>query len=337
MAVGAGAPHEPLETLRIRPLHGGRCVSVYDVCCRPHDKQRGPEERPLSHQIVIPRRGAFEFQSRGQQLIADPNQVLFFNRDQAYQVAHPVGAGDDCTVFAFDERILRDALEVVDPEWLEDADAGALSTGDAVVLARPFRFVHGVNDERTFLAHERLRRERQMPGQGPLAIEEAAVELLSAVLRSAIRSHGRSPKRGRASTRATHAETAHRARAFLASHFTEQASLDDVARAAHASPYHLARLFRRESGLTIHQYRHGLRLRAALARIADGERNLSGLALELGFSSHSHLSDAFRLAFGMSPAECRKSLNVRRYREMSKNLEVGPRAEAYTASQSNGP
>jgi AraC-like DNA-binding protein len=89
---------------------------------------------------------------------------------------------------------------------------------------------------------------------------------------------------------------------FLATCYGEKASLDDVGRAAHASPFHLARLFRRDSGLTIHQYRHRLRLRAALARIADGETNLSELALELGFSSHSHLTDVFRAAFGLSPA-----------------------------------
>ncbi len=111
---------------------------------------------------------------------------------------------------------------------------------------------------------------------------------------------------------------------FLATAFGENASLDDLGRAVHASPFHLARLFRREAGLTIHQYRHRLRLRAALARIADGESNLSDLAFQLGFSSHSHLTDAFRLSFGMSPTTCRKSLDLRQFHELSRNLEVPP-------------
>jgi len=76
-----------------------------------------------------------------------------------------------------------------------------------------------------------------------------------------------------------------------------------------------------------HRYRHRLRLRAALVRIADGETNLSELALDLGFSSHSHLTDAFRLAFGLSPAESRKALDLRRFRQMSRDLEVTPRAK----------
>ncbi|HEX2674142.1 MAG TPA: AraC family transcriptional regulator [Polyangiaceae bacterium] len=320
------APHDPLETLCVHALHASRAVAVYDVRCRPHDKQRGPEERPLSHQIVFPRRGVFEFESRGVKLMADPNHVLFFNRDEGYRVAHPAGAGDDCTVFAFEDRVLRDALELVDPRWLDSASLDATHTG-ADALARPFRFAHGLNDERTFWAHEKLRHAAQSPQSNSLARDEAAVELLSAVLHSAYESHGRDTKAIRPSTRAAHTEVVQRASLFLATAFGDDASLDDVGRAAHASPFHLARLFRRESGLSIHQYRHRLRMRAALARIADGESDLSRLALDLGFSSHSHLTDAFRLAFGISPSECRKSLNVHRFREMSRDLEVTPRAK----------
>jgi AraC-like DNA-binding protein len=273
---------------------------------------------------VFPRRGLFEFESRGERLIADANQVLFLNCDQGYRVAHPAGAGasagDDCTVFAFDERVLRDALELTDPRWLDRASG--VSQPMPGLLSQPFRLVHGLNDERVFWAHERLRRAAQAARSESLALDEAAVALLTTVLRSAYRTRGLPAKAIRPGTRAAHSEVVQRTSLFLASALGENASLDEVGRAVHASPFHLARLFRRESGLTIHRYRHRLRLRAALARIADGESNLSALALELGFSSHSHLTDAFRLAFGMPPAECRKSLDVRRFREMSRDLEV---------------
>jgi AraC-like DNA-binding protein len=313
--------------LCIQPLHTTPSVSVYDVLCRPHGKQRGPEEYALTHQIVFPRRGVFEFESRGEKLIADANRVLFFHRDEGYRVAHPAGAGDDCTVFAFDDRVLRDALALVDPRWL-DAASGRGSSTSADSLARPFRFVHSLNDEHTFWAHERLRRAAEKRHRESLALDEAAVELLTAVLQSSNRAHGLPVKAVRPSTRTAHSEVVQRTSLFLATAFAENASLDDVGRTVHASPFHLARLFRRELGLSIHQYRHRLRLRAALARIADGEPNLSALALELGFSSHSHLTDAFRLAFGMSPADCRKSLDVRRFREMSRDLEVRPPAKS---------
>ena len=319
--------HEPLETLCIRPLHVSSSVSVHDVCCRPHDLQRGPEERPLAHQIVLPRRGVFEFESRGEKVIADANQVLFFNRDQGYHVAHPAGVGDDCTVLAFEDDLLREAIEGVDPRWLDGDSGRGSSHNSSDVLSRPFRFLHGLNDERVCWARERLRRVAGSPREQSLAIDEAAIELLAAVLRGAYRVRGLPAKAVRASTRSARSEVVQRTRLFLATTFEQSASLAEVGRAVHASPFHLARLFRRESGVSIHQYRHRLRLRAALARIADGESNLSELSLELGFSSHSHLTDAFRLAFGMSPTDCRKTLDIRRFRKLSTDLEVTRRAK----------
>jgi len=63
-------------------------------------------------------------------------------------------------------------------------------------------------------------------------------------------------------------------------------------------------------------------------RLAEGNGDLTGLALELGFSSHSHLTDAFRHAFGVPPSEYRKSCDGRRLRELSRNLEVPALAES---------
>src|SRR5690349_13481676 len=51
--------HDPVQTLRVTPLHHSGCVAIYDVRCRPSDFARGPEEWSLTHQIVFPRRGVF--------------------------------------------------------------------------------------------------------------------------------------------------------------------------------------------------------------------------------------------------------------------------------------
>jgi AraC-like DNA-binding protein len=90
----------------------------------------------------------------------------------------------------------------------------------------------------------------------------------------------------------------------------------------HYSPYHLARLFRREVGVPIHQYVNRLRLAAALERLADGVADPTELALDLGYSSHSHFSDYFRRAFGTSPSAFRRLGTASRLRELSKNLKA---------------
>jgi AraC-like DNA-binding protein len=65
-----------------------------------------------------------------------------------------------------------------------------------------------------------------------------------------------------------------------------------------------------------------LRLRASLERLAAGAVDLTALALELGFSSHSHFTDSFRKEFGCTPSAIRCDRTPRAIREMSKNLEV---------------
>ena len=91
---------------------------------------------------------------------------------------------------------------------------------------------------------------------------------------------------------------------------SERVTLDDVARAVHVSPFHLARIFQQQTGVPVHRYLTQLRLRASLERLADGAGDLTAVALELGFSSHSHFTDAFRREFGHSPSEMRKILEA---------------------------
>jgi AraC-like DNA-binding protein len=95
-----------------------------------------------------------------------------------------------------------------------------------------------------------------------------------------------------------------------------------VARAVHASPFHLARVFRERAGVPIHRYLTRLRLRAAIERLADGADDLTALALDLGFSSHGHFTDTFRREFGRTPSDVRREHGPRAFRELSKNLEA---------------
>lgn len=87
-------------------------------------------------------------------------------------------------------------------------------------------------------------------------------------------------------------------------------TLGDVSDAACCSSFHLARQFRRHMGLSLHGYRHRLRLATALQRLQEGERDLAALAHELGYSSQSHFGDAFRREIGVTPARARLLLTA---------------------------
>jgi len=101
-----------------------------------------------------------------------------------------------------------------------------------------------------------------------------------------------------------HVERTEAAKNYLAAHIGENVLLDEVASAVNASPFNFARIFQQQTGLPIHRYLMQLRLRVALERLPDSD-DLTSLALELGFSSHSHFTDVFRREFGKTPSEFR--------------------------------
>jgi AraC family transcriptional regulator len=87
--------------------------------------------------------------------------------------------------------------------------------------------------------------------------------------------------------------------------------IEDLAAEFGVSPFHLSRVFRAETGTSLHQYVLRVRMQQALSRLHDGEAQLSRLALELGFSSHSHFSTVFRRHFGESPNQVRAAFRSR--------------------------
>lgn len=78
--------------------------------------------------------------------------------------------------------------------------------------------------------------------------------------------------------------------------------LEEVARVAQFSPYHFHRIFRALVGETLHAFATRVRLEAALALMAHGERRtLTEVALACGFGSSSNFSRRFRSRFGVPP------------------------------------
>lgn len=99
-----------------------------------------------------------------------------------------------------------------------------------------------------------------------------------------------------------------RARRMLCADPGAAHSIDELGEAAFCSPFHLARLFRRHLGVSPHQYRLRLRLAIALDRLEAGERDLAGVAHDLGFASQSHFGALFRREVGVTPAAARRAL-----------------------------
>ena len=79
-------------------------------------------------------------------------------------------------------------------------------------------------------------------------------------------------------------------------------TLAEIAGEVRGSPVYLTQVFRQVEGLPLYRYQLRLRLARALDLLAEYD-DLTSLSLDLGFSSHSHFSSAFRTAYGRTPSE----------------------------------
>jgi AraC-like DNA-binding protein len=91
----------------------------------------------------------------------------------------------------------------------------------------------------------------------------------------------------------------------IASNLGRNVTLHELCAATHCSPWQLCRAFRRATGQTLTHYRHALRMQIALERLQQQDTDLTELALELGYSSHSHFTHVFRRHLGITPSEVR--------------------------------
>ena len=286
------------QPLSFRTLFTSPIVSVRDYCCRAGRGGPAAEEYSAHNDIVLLRRGAFAKHFGRRVVTADVNQAVFFSQGSTYRVSHPADCGDRGAVFTVAPKVLHDVVREFDPA-VDDRPE------------RPFPCVASPCDSQVFWRQRELvARLEQGPAAAidPLWADATALELMGNVLQAAFARQGLPCPRRRKGTDAAHAERAEAAKSYLASRLGERIMLDEAARAVHASPFHLARVFRQRTGLPIHRYLTRLRLRAAVERLAGGERNLAALALELGFSSHSHFADAFRREFGRAPSSVRRSI-----------------------------
>jgi len=95
------------------------------------------------------------------------------------------------------------------------------------------------------------------------------------------------------------------ARDFIHANALQKLSLAEIAAAAGRHEIHLAREFRRRYGLSVGAYLRRQRIDEATRLLRQRRLSLTEIALECGFSSHSHLCRAFRAQHGVTPSQYR--------------------------------
>jgi len=257
--------------------------SVWDVSCSGHCQHKSAEECARGTHLVFPYRGVFLRHVGRDDAVADANQVLFFNDGQDYRISHPVSGGDACLSLAISPPLL---LELAPTALLHDR---AVPT-----------FKH---------QHQRI---------------DARAQVLVALLRHALRNHIADALEadiltltlvrralGLRTTRGLPVSTGRqrlvdRVKLVLTADPGRRWTLADIATETGGSPVYLTQVFQQVEGMPLYRYQTQLRLARALDLI-DRYDDLTTLGLDLGFSSHSHFSAAFRRAYGRTPSQFKQA------------------------------
>jgi len=88
----------------------------------------------------------------------------------------------------------------------------------------------------------------------------------------------------------------------------QELTLKALAAASYLSPFHFARLFKKLTGASPHNYLAGIRAARAQLLLADTDLSVTQIGSRVGYLSGSHFTKAFRLATGTTPREFRKAL-----------------------------
>jgi AraC-like DNA-binding protein len=240
------------------------------------------------HLFAFPRTVVEIRHEGGAPFIGTPNIATVYNRGQVYRRRAVAAAPDHCDWFAISDDVLIEVLARSDP-----------STRDRP--ARPFTAAWLPTSAKLYLRQRQLVNALFAGSADPLHVEEEALGILASLLGPAARPSGPVARAGR--------ERVEQAKTVIAERLGDPLSLREIASAVDSSPFHLCRLFRKQTGVTIREFRDQLRLRTALDAVAASD-DLLGVAVDLNYSSHSHFTSRFRRAFGMPPSVFRDGHGV---------------------------
>jgi AraC-like DNA-binding protein len=276
-----------MHELSVQILLNTETVVLRDVVCSADCRHRSAEEWTEVTHLVFPYRGVYVRHLGRDDAVAEANQVLFFNGMEGYRISHPVAGGDASLSLTMPEPLLRELA----PK--EQKRPGS------VLAMKPQRLRL---DPRAQALAALLRHLTSRSAAEPLEAECLVLMLIRRSLGE------RTSHRPQASTALQ--KLSDRAKLILASEPARRWTLTEIAAQVGASPVYLTQVFRKVEGIPLYGYQLRLRLARALD-LLDQYQDLAALALDLGFSSHSHFSAAFRRAYGRTPSQFQRSAHLR--------------------------
>lgn len=227
-------------------------------------------------------------------VVTDRNTVFFTNVGATYRRRNLLPQGLQNDWVDIRPELLADMLTAATGKRHEPTSRFPWSFGPSPTT--PLLRVHALN---SVLA--------EGGNQDPLRVEETVLEVISEIIESNVECRGTVRRRRPSAAQAKfHQESVEEIRRVLATNPHQPHGLEKLAAGVCMSPFHLCRVFKRQTGLPVHRYLERLRLRQALACVLDTRERMISIAARCGFCSEAHLSNAFLREFGHRPSRLRR-------------------------------
>lgn len=246
-------------------------ITVVDYRCEAQTGDQPFVEWHDAFTISYVRSGSFGYRFRGRRFELVAGSLLVGHPGDEYMCTHDHVGGDRCLSFSLDPALID---EVGAPKaW----HAGA-------VAPRPELMILGELGQSA------------AEGRTTIGVDEVGMMLAARFVAVAA---------GRAQTfrspSAADRRRAVEAALWIDAHSDQPISLTAIARSAGLSVFHFLRVFSTVLGVTPHQYLLRSRLRHAARLLADEDRAVTDVALDVGFADLSNFVRTFHRAAGVSP------------------------------------
>lgn len=94
---------------------------------------------------------------------------------------------------------------------------------------------------------------------------------------------------------------------YVESHLDSVLSVEKIAEELHYSKFYIARVFKADTGLTLHRYIRGRRLNESARRLAETKLPVMEIAFLAGYGSQQAFTQAFHQEYGCTPQEYRRN------------------------------
>ncbi|MDD6214936.1 MAG: AraC family transcriptional regulator [Firmicutes bacterium] len=95
---------------------------------------------------------------------------------------------------------------------------------------------------------------------------------------------------------------------YIDKNLSSPLSIDTISKAIHINKYYLCHKFKKDTNMTINQYIVNARISMAKQLLAETEKSISDIAIDVGFVNFSHFSTTFLKIVGLSPHSFRKQI-----------------------------